>query len=264
MACRGKPPAWLTEPSKEHFQCPKDQDSDSARWHWQRSALRQRVVLTVLAAATVYGLSLAVLQPPAAVKQRTQEPSIAADILHKCASRFAVPGHPDDLMLRHTSDRFERGTRATLIKNVTLWTGARNGTEIVYGDIFLDKGLVQGIGYIPELLYADRDTDVVDAHGGWVTPGLGERCSSSHIPSYSCYECTVDLHSRVGLVSSPITAGALELDSPNGPILPWLRSIDGLNTHDAAYAYAIAGGVTTVQVLPDSGHNAIGASPERA
>ena len=68
----------------------------------------------------------------------------------------------------------------------------------------------------------------------------------------------MDLHSRIGLVSTPLTAGGLELDSPNGPILPWLRSIDALNTHDAAYAYALAGGVTAVQVLPDSGHNAIG------
>ena len=76
--------------------------------------------------------------------------------------------------------------------------------------------------------------------------------------------CVVDLHSHAGLVSAPVTAGALELDSPNGPILPWLRSIDGLNTHDAAFAYAVAGGVTTVQVLPDSGHNAIGMHPTPA
>ena len=74
----------------------------------------------------------------------------------------------------------------------------------------------------------------------------------------------MDLHSHVGLVSAPVTAGALELDSPNGPVLPWLRSIDALNTHDASFAHAIAGGVTTVQVLPDSGHNAIGTSARRA
>ena len=72
---------------------------------------------------------------------------------------------------------------------------------------------------------------------------------------------TVDLHSHVGLISTPVTAGALEADSPNGPILPWLRAVDALNTHDAAYAYALAGGVTTVQVLPDSGRNALGRSP---
>ena len=78
-----------------------------------------------------------------------------------------------DIALKWFKDRFEVGTRATVIKNVTLWTGARNGTEIVYGDILLDKGLVQAIGYVPEWDYSKYDTDVVDAHGGWVTPGLG-------------------------------------------------------------------------------------------
>jgi hypothetical protein len=39
------------------------------------------------------------------------------------------------------------------------------------------------------------------------------------------------------------------------PILPWLRSIDALNTHDASYELAIAGGVTTAQILPGSANN---------
>ena len=69
--------------------------------------------------------------------------------------------------------------------------------------------------------------------------------------------CVVDLHSHAGLVSAPVTAGALELDSPNGPILPWLRSIDGLNTHDESYRLALAGGLTTALVIPGSA-NAIG------
>ncbi|KAI0722347.1 composite domain of metallo-dependent hydrolase [Cerioporus squamosus] len=186
---------------------------------WRSSKMHHPLLLAVLSTLTAYGLFTS--------------PLGASDILERCAS------------LRNTPGPFSGccsgiGTRPTLIKNVTLWTGARNGTEIVYGDIYLDKGLVQGIGYIPEVLYANKDTEVVDARGGWVTPGL------------------IDLHSHAGLVSAPITAGALELDSPNGPILPWLRSIDGLNTHDAAFAYAVAGGVTTVQVLPDNGHNAIG------
>lgn len=32
------------------------------------------------------------------------------------------------------------------------------------------------------------------------------------------------------------------MDSPNGPVLPYLRSIDGFNTHDDAFQLAIAGG----------------------
>ena len=67
----------------------------------------------------------------------------------------------------------------------------------------------------------------------------------------------VDLHSHVGLLSVPATSGTFDVNSAHGPVSPWLRSIDGFNTHDEAFQLAIAGGVTSVQVLPGSG-NAIG------
>ena len=49
--------------------------------------------------------------------------------------------------------------------------------------------------------------------------------------------------------------GAYDANSYKAPILPWLRSIDGLNTHDAAYELAIAGGVTSALILPGSATN---------
>lgn len=51
--------------------------------------------------------------------------------------------------------------------------------------------------------------------------------------------------------------GANDVNSKHGPILPWLRSIDGFNTHDDSFELAMAGGVTSAQVLPGSA-NAIG------
>ena len=76
-----------------------------------------------------------------------------------------------------------------------IWTGARNGTEIVYGDVLLDKGLVVAVGYIPPSLLdsvvsqsSSSTTDflrVEDLGGAWVTPGL------------------VDLHSHLGVSSAP-------------------------------------------------------------
>ena len=70
----------------------------------------------------------------------------------------------------------------------------------------------------------------------------------------------VDLHSHVGMLSAPFMSGTFDVNSAHGPVLPWLRSIDGFNTHDEAFELAIAGGVTSAQVLPGSG-NAIGKSP---
>ncbi|PCH40798.1 hypothetical protein WOLCODRAFT_24274 [Wolfiporia cocos MD-104 SS10] len=167
-------------------------------------------------------------------------PINAQQILSQCAALREVPGPPANFMARETSDRFENDTRPVLIKNAKLWTGARNGSEIVYGDVFMDRGIVKRIGYIPEATYANvEEMEIVEANGAWVTPGL------------------VDLHSHVGVFSAPFLRGAQDVNSHNGPVLPWLRSIDAFNTHDEAFKLAIAGGVTSVQVLPGSG-NAIG------
>ena len=67
----------------------------------------------------------------------------------------------------------------------------------------------------------------------------------------------MDPHSHLGDGSSPALDGAVDDNSLKGTIQPWLRSLDGLNTHDDSYALSIAGGVTTALVLPGSA-NAIG------
>jgi hypothetical protein len=51
--------------------------------------------------------------------------------------------------------------------------------------------------------------------------------------------------------------GAIDVNSPNGPIIPWLRSVDAINTRDDALKLTVAGGVTGGLILPGSG-NGIG------
>ncbi|KAF8640067.1 hypothetical protein AX17_001308 [Amanita inopinata Kibby_2008] len=162
------------------------------------------------------------------------------EVLARCQSLKAPPGPSLNFKSREVSDRYEPGTNATWIRNCKILTGEKNGSVIIHGDLFLDKGIVKAIGKIPWHLPDNTpNLTVIDADGAWVTPGL------------------IDLHSHIGVLSSPMTNGANDYDSTNGPILPWLRSIDGFNTHDDAFQLAIAGGVTTVQVLPGSS-NAIG------
>ena len=67
----------------------------------------------------------------------------------------------------------------------------------------------------------------------------------------------VDLHSHLGDDPSPALEGTSDGNSFKGTIQPWLRALDGLNTHDESYTLSIAGGVTTALVLPGSA-NAIG------
>jgi len=67
------------------------------------------------------------------------------------------------------------------------------------------------------------------------------------------------MHSHLGDLSVPLLSGATDAGSLQGLALPWIRSIDGLNTHDDAYELSISGGVTTANILPGSA-NAIGTS----
>lgn len=107
----------------------------------------------------------------------------------------------------------------------------------------MEKGIIKSIGrldWIDKNAYAG-DLRVVDVKGAWVTPGL------------------VDVHSHIGDLSLPVLEGSLDMNSLNGIVQPWLRSLDGLNTHDETYPLTLAGGVTTSLVLPGSA-DAIGKS----
>ena len=102
-------------------------------------------------------------------------PFDAQQILSKCALLNAVPGSPVRLAAREVSDRFENGTKPTLIRDATIWTGRENGTEVIFGDVLLDKGIVKGVGHIPpHYLQITSDLHIVDAQRAWVTPGLGQ------------------------------------------------------------------------------------------
>ncbi|EJF65056.1 hypothetical protein DICSQDRAFT_132576 [Dichomitus squalens LYAD-421 SS1] len=166
-------------------------------------------------------------------------PLDAESLLAKCRSLHVKPGPHVDFHSRARSDRYQPGTKAVYIRNATIWSGDSNGKEVLHGDVFLDDGLIKATGDVPnELLANIGDVVVVDAQGAWLTPGI------------------VDLHSHLG-GSTPALRGSDDDNSYNGPITPWLRRLDGLNTHDLGYESSISGGVTTSLVLPGS-LNAIG------
>ena len=52
------------------------------------------------------------------------------------------------------------------------------------------------------------------------------------IPSSLTLRRVVDLHSHLAIESSPVLDGSTDGNSYKGPIVPWLRALDGLNTHD--------------------------------
>lgn len=152
-----------------------------------------RAIALCLLAVTFASLSRVLYKPT--------PPINANEVLAHCAHLHARPGVPVDFHERDVSDRFEEGTASTLIRNATIWTGGRDGTEVVYGDLLLDKGIIKAVGYIPrsliETAQASDSLNELNADRAWITPGI------------------FDLHSHTGLLSSPNLRG-IELSFASG------------------------------------------------
>ncbi|THH10380.1 hypothetical protein EW145_g1372 [Phellinidium pouzarii] len=205
---------------------------------------RRRVVLGLIAASfTLYllcGNSLLLASPRTASSHVYYAPEVIA----RCRALDVKPGPPADFLRRKKSDRFVPGTGPTLIENATIWTGNDEGTEVFTGDVLLDRGLIKWIGKDSSPWKNSGVTDIalMDAKGAWLTPGI------------------IDLHSHIAVSPAPQLSGAEDdnsLKGTSGSALPWLRSVDGMNTHDESIGLAVAGGLTTSLILPGSA-NAIG------
>lgn len=170
-----------------------------------------------------------------------QPPTHASSTISRCRSLRMQTGPPKGFYKRSESDRFVHGTKPVLIQRGTVWTGLKNGTEVIRGDILLDKGIIQSVGHLHRSVLEAYGSDlvVIDAKNAWITAGI------------------IDIHSHLGDAPSPALSGAEDDNSLKGIVQPWLRSLDGLNTHDDTYPLSVAGGVTTALILPGSA-NAIG------
>jgi hypothetical protein len=124
----------------------------------------------------------------------------------RCKILRAPAGPPPDFdpatRLNGHSDRFVPGTDPVLIRDAKVWTGHHNGKEIIHGDVLLDRGLIVKVGKVSREDYKHlKGLRVVNARGRWVTPGL------------------VDLHSHIGVDSSPHLSGGFSLYHMNRYVL---------------------------------------------
>jgi hypothetical protein len=133
-------------------------------------------------------------------------PSFIAEGIKQCEiiSR-PPPSHKQATAERKYSDRFVKGTKATWLKNGTVWTGEKGGEEVLYGvDVLLDGGVVRKIGKPEEIqeMMKSKDKkdqyDEVELGGAWVTPGRSHLQSGTitlspfsvllfHLHLNSCY-----------------------------------------------------------------------------
>jgi imidazolonepropionase-like amidohydrolase len=122
-----------------------------------------------------------------------------------------------------------RPSRPTLIRNATILTAA--GPLLERGSILLAEGKIVAVG---KEVSAPADAVVIDAAGKWITPGV------------------IDTHSHLGVYPSPevdALAAGNEMTDPNTAEV-WAEH--SIWPQDPQFALALAGGVTSLQILPGS------------
>ena len=100
------------------------------------------------------------------------------------------------------------------------------GEPIENGVLIVDGKRISAIGSLDEVEIPE-DAERVDAAGKIIMPGLV--CTHSHI-------------------------GGPGAADGSGPIQPGVRVLDSINIHDSGFRRAVAGGLTTLNIMPGSGH----------
>ncbi|MDQ6830730.1 MAG: amidohydrolase [Gemmatimonadota bacterium] len=120
-------------------------------------------------------------------------------------------------------------SRPTVIRNVAILTAA--GPRIDNGAVLLRDGKIAAVGRTVD---APADAIAIDGTGKFVTPGL------------------IDTHSHLGVYAAP---GGNALDDGNeatNPATPEVWAEHSVWPQDPQFPRNLAGGITTLQVLPGS------------
>ena len=149
-----------------------------------------------------------------------------------CASRPEKPAAPSSAAA--ATDPYPSTYRApqsapVLIRSATVLTGT--GTRLDAADVLLADGRISAVG--PGLA-APAGAQVIEAQGRWVTPGL------------------IDVHSHLGVYPSPAVQGNDDGNESTDPVTANVWAEHSVWPQDPGFAAALAGGVTTLQILPGS------------
>jgi len=154
---------------------------------------------------------------------------VAALSLAACATT-STDTESDEGPAPFASTYTPRPSTPTLIRNATVFDG--NGAELANADVLMRDGRIVAVG---QNLSAEGAT-VIDGTGKFVTPGI------------------IDAHSHLGVYPSPsinATSDGNELTQPNTAEV-WAEH--SVWPQDPGFLRAVAGGITTLHVLPGSGN----------
>jgi imidazolonepropionase-like amidohydrolase len=120
-------------------------------------------------------------------------------------------------------------SRPTLIRGGTVMTAT--GEVIANGEVLLVDGRIAAVGPTVE---APADATVIDASGRYVTPGL------------------IDTHSHLGVYASPGVDAHSDGNEMTSPVTAAVWAEHSIWPQDPGFPRALAGGVTTLHILPGS------------
>jgi imidazolonepropionase-like amidohydrolase len=118
---------------------------------------------------------------------------------------------------------------ATLIRNATVLTGT--GTRLDNADVLIVEGKISAVG---ASLSAPANATVVDGSNRWVTPGI------------------IDIHSHLGVYPSPQVEANSDGNEDTSPSTANVWAEHSVWPQDPGFRTALAGGITTLQILPGS------------
>ncbi|MEH6421066.1 amidohydrolase [Pseudomonas sp. CGJS7] len=137
---------------------------------------------------------------------------------------------------RYTQDPYPSTYRAlasgpVLLQHATVLTGT--GQRLDNADVLLRDGKVVAVG---SALEAPADAARIDATGKWITPGI------------------IDVHSHLGVYPSPGVGAHADGNEMTSPVTPNVWAEHSIWPQDPGFETALAGGITSLQILPGSGN----------
>ncbi|MEM1106656.1 MAG: amidohydrolase [Pseudomonadota bacterium] len=118
-----------------------------------------------------------------------------------------------------------------VIRGAIILDGA--GGQIEGGMVLVEAGRISAVGMDLDLPDDDSLIDI-DASGKWVTPGI------------------IDNHSHLGVYPSPAVSAHGDGNEISGPVTAEVWAEHGIWPQDPGFTRALAGGVTSMQILPGS------------
>jgi imidazolonepropionase-like amidohydrolase len=118
---------------------------------------------------------------------------------------------------------------AVLLRNATVLIG--DGKRLDNADVLLQDNKIAQVG---NNLSVSANIQVIDATGKWITPGL------------------IDIHSHLGVYATPGVNATSDGNEATAPTTANVWAEHSIWPQDPGFAKALAGGVTSMQILPGS------------